>query len=352
MNNKSRFLALVLICLTVSAMMIPHAAVAQTDSMSVEEFRENFTAYVIWLDSSSSSHKLTMQIQAMSDDEFQVIYDSFADPDGFIASTERLMAPRLRAEIPYARAFHMPLASQAAVALPSPDYLSNPSDNRWLTFFPSIFTVPLIPLNTDWATEGCAEHVEGDLTLAAEAAEAAAIAVDIACNVDPTKLSCAGAAFLHEVSLAANSLVNKCSYISGAADSAENHVTYEISKIISSQVSTHDADIKTILEANNQELLDLLSQNQTQLLRIEIEKELSMASDNKRLSYFYLPQAQGGILELVRQTVLDTINYSKAAGMSVGNAQPWFGKADASLANGNYKAAYDLYKKAYLEAVK
>jgi hypothetical protein len=349
MNRKFRYLALASVILMLSAIFNPSSAVAQTGAMSVAEFREKFTAYAIWLDNNTSSNQnLAMQVQAMTDEEFKVLYDSFADPDAFIAVTEKVMAPSSEALRLAAPELSTPLDSQSLVALPLPGY---PSTNAWLTWVPSIFWT--VPENSNWAQEGCPNETEANLLIAVDMAADAAVVAELACDLDFTKaIGCPAKFVANLASLQADILVNKCSYIGDAVDSAENHATYENSKIISGQVSTHDTEIKAILAANHTEVMDTLARNQAQLLKIEIEKELSVASDNKRLSYFYLPQAQGGLLELVRQTVLDTITTNQSAGMSLGNAQSWFNKAEASLAKGSYKTAYDLYKKAYLEAVK
>src|SRR5262245_12648190 len=102
MNNRYRFLTLALICLTVTVMVVPNPAAAQANLMSVDEFRENFTEYMLWLDSNvSPSQNLAMKVQAMSDEEFQALYDSFADPDAFIAVTKWIMTPPGQAKLMY-----------------------------------------------------------------------------------------------------------------------------------------------------------------------------------------------------------------------------------------------------------
>jgi len=349
MNRKFRYLALASIILMLGAIFNPSPAVAQNGSMSVAEFREKFTAYAIWLGNNASSNQnLAMQVQAMSNEEFQVLYDLFADPDAFIALTEKVMTPPPQTLRLVAPEFSTPLNPHSLVVLPMPEY---PSANTWLSWAPSIFWT--VPENSNWAQDACPVETEANLLKLAEGAADLAAAAELACDLDFTKaVGCPVKLAMNLASLQADILVNKCSYIGDAVDSAENHATYENSKIISSQVSTHDTEIKAILAANHTEVMNMLASNQAQLLKIEIENELSVASDNKRLSYFYLPAAQGGLLELVRQTVLDTMTANQSAGMSVGNAQSWFNKAEASLAKGSYKTAYDLFKKAYLEAVK
>jgi hypothetical protein len=269
----------------------------------------------------------------------------------------------------------------------APDYPKGSVYDVWVA------TLPGLGLLSDGNGDGslmddrCSYDGEAGIAIAAGPLNAAAIVGDVACNSivvilgEGTNLpACIVAGVLHEAVLANDIVNNQCSYQDGSVNGAEIEAAYENSKIISTQVgdvslqlvdiavqiegvssqiqdvstqlATHDTEIKAILAANHTEVINLINANQAQALKIEIEKALSDTNDNKRLSYFYLPQAQGGLLELVRQTVLDAINANLAAGVPVGNAQTWFTRANASFASQQYKAAYDQYGKAYLELVK
>lgn len=352
MNRKFRYLALASVILMLGAIFNPPPVAAQTGAMSAAEFREKFTAYALWLDNNTSPNQnLAMRVQAMSDEEFQVFYDSFADPATFISITEQIMMPAVQTEFLVGPQNSIQQNPQTAPNLFIPDYPFGWDYNNWIATLPGMNLLHDVD-GDGYVNDRCTANGEAQIAIAGSTLKAAAIIADIACSADPTKLSC-GAALLADEAVHANDIVAlQCSSQGGSVDSAEIEATYENSVVISNQVSTHDTEIKALFAANHSEVLNLLAKNQAQLLKIEIEKELSVVSDNKRLSYFYLPQAQGGLLELVRQTVLDTITANQSAGMSIGNAQSWFNKAEASLAKRSYKAAYDLYKKAYLEAVK
>ena len=63
-------------------------------------------------------------------------------------------------------------------------------------------------------------------------------------------------------------------------------------------LATHDADIKAALQAHHVAITNQLTANQNQSVKMEIEQALADTNDNKRISYFYLPQASGGLLEV------------------------------------------------------
>jgi hypothetical protein len=84
------------------------------------------------------------------------------------------------------------------------------------------------------------------------------------------------------------------------------------------------------------------------ILRVEIEKSMLL---HDRISYFYLPAAFGGRLELVREIVVETIVQNQAAGIDVGGAPASVAAGDADYANGDWKGAYDEYQRAYRTVV-
>jgi len=385
---KSRMLALVTISL-LCAMLVSSASAAQTDPISPAEFREKFTEYMSWLDSNTPQNQgLASKVQAMSDEEFQYLYDSFADPDAFIVITEQVMAKAAQAQAASGpRGFTLQQALPATM-LYSPAYPSGSVYDTWVATLPGLGLLSDSDGDGSLANERCSTDGESGISIAAGTLTAAAIVGDVACNSivvilgEGTNLpACIAAGILHEAELANDIVANQCSSQDGLVDSAEIEAAYENSKLISGQVTgvanqieVHDTDIKTTLAANQTELLNVLADNQAELLnvladnqaelldvlatnqaqsvKIEIEKALADTNDNKRLSYFYLPQAQGGLLETVRQTVLDAIDANQAAGLSTAKARSWFAKAEASFAGGDYKLAYDQYAKAYLELVK
>lgn len=94
--------------------------------------------------------------------------------------------------------------------------------------------------------------------------------------------------------------------------------------------------------ANKTELRDLL-------LRTQIEADLAEADNATYVGLYVTPTANGGYLDLVRTIVVDTI--AKLAGANTAQANALLAQADAFKAAGNYKSAYQYYRKAYKSAV-
>ncbi|HYY98540.1 MAG TPA: hypothetical protein VE642_08115, partial [Pyrinomonadaceae bacterium] len=95
------------------------------------------------------------------------------------------------------------------------------------------------------------------------------------------------------------------------------------------------------------------------LLRTQIEADLASVDGAIPLALFETPATQCagaaplnqcGMLDLVRQVVVQTI--SRLAGASASQANAFLTKGDQYAAAGNYKAAYQQYRQAYKTAAK
>ena len=86
------------------------------------------------------------------------------------------------------------------------------------------------------------------------------------------------------------------------------------------------------------------------ILRSQIEADLATESNGVKVAWYVTPTANGGKLDLVKQIVTLTLANIQAAGGSIGNAQSFLDKANADKAAGNFKSAYDNYRKAYKAA--
>jgi hypothetical protein len=96
---------------------------------------------------------------------------------------------------------------------------------------------------------------------------------------------------------------------------------------------------------------DRLNETTQMLLRLEIEANL-LESAGDHITSFVLPANFGGILEVVRQIVDETIQRNLAAGLDVHGAVAAFQQGDDWLAIDDYVNAYGQYSKAYREAVR
>lgn len=88
------------------------------------------------------------------------------------------------------------------------------------------------------------------------------------------------------------------------------------------------------------------------LLRTQIEADLAEADSATPVAWYLTPTGNGGHLNLVRTIVTQTLASILAAGGSIGNAQSFLDRANADKAAGNFKSAYDNYRKAYKAAAK
>ena len=87
------------------------------------------------------------------------------------------------------------------------------------------------------------------------------------------------------------------------------------------------------------------------LLRSQIETDLASESNSVKVAWYMIPTANGGKLDLVQQIVTQTLANIVAAGGSIGDAQSFLNQANALKSAGNFKAAYEQYRKAYKTAV-
>ena len=112
-------------------------------------------------------------------------------------------------------------------------------------------------------------------------------------------------------------------------------------------VNNDNANTTTLINNGNANTLAL----NDLLLRSQIEADLATESNGVKVGWYMTPTANGGKLDLVQQIVTLTLANIQAAGGSIGNAQSFLTKANADKAAGNFKSAYDNYRKAYKAAV-
>jgi hypothetical protein len=87
------------------------------------------------------------------------------------------------------------------------------------------------------------------------------------------------------------------------------------------------------------------------VLRLRIQENL-LASPNRAVALFQLPEAHGGYLETVREVVAEALLRSSEAGFDSRTAQRELARGDQALGSQDYETAYDHYSKAYRDAVK
>ena len=112
-------------------------------------------------------------------------------------------------------------------------------------------------------------------------------------------------------------------------------------------VNNDNANTTTLINNGNANTLAL----NDLILRSQIEADLATESNGVKVGWYMTPTANGGKLDLVQQIVTLTLANIQAAGGSIGNAQSFLTQANAAKAAGNFKSAYDNYRKAYKAAV-
>ena len=98
-------------------------------------------------------------------------------------------------------------------------------------------------------------------------------------------------------------------------------------------------------QASLDDLGDAIDNDNSMALRIQIEQQLS--NNKKGISTYYLPEAYGGLLELVREVVFDTLTRNAAAGIPLRNAEQLLWDGDNAQGLNDYKKAFDKYQQAY-----
>ncbi|MEO2167456.1 MAG: hypothetical protein ABGY42_04925 [bacterium] len=105
--------------------------------------------------------------------------------------------------------------------------------------------------------------------------------------------------------------------------------------------------------ANNERLTVIRSQVEEVQGKIDILKRLVVEGalglrGSLRMASLYLPESQAGALELVRDYTRDAITQTAASGYILKpDIAANMGEAEALQAAGEYKAAFDLYRRAY-----
>lgn len=119
---------------------------------------------------------------------------------------------------------------------------------------------------------------------------------------------------------------------------------------VEAKLDVLDMKIDDVQDQEDEQSLFLLD-FQELALRLRIEADL-VRTGNDRVSSFQLPETVGGFLEVVQQIVFDTIEQRASAGRNVDLARTSFARGNEAYAALDFKRAYDLYRKAYAEAVR
>ncbi|MGH9798678.1 MAG: hypothetical protein ACRD5D_11030, partial [Candidatus Polarisedimenticolia bacterium] len=115
------------------------------------------------------------------------------------------------------------------------------------------------------------------------------------------------------------------------------------------QLMMQGQDLLERIRQTGGDLTDELLTFKDQDLRLKIEANLVLES-GKNIAFFELPAAFGGVLELVRVIVGDTVEAAVDAGFDIRNAETELARGDDAFASGDYRSAYNAFAKAYRDA--
>ncbi len=186
-------------------------------------------------------------------------------------------------------------------------------------------------------------HTDLETSIANDTANTSTILAQVNANT----ATITGAVSASEAAIINNDNVNKALIVSNDnANKVEIIANSDANKTtIVNNDNANTATIANAITAAKIELRDLI-------LRTQIEADLSQNEGNSPVALYETPTANGGYLDLVQTIVTQTLAGIQAAGGGISNAQQFLTKADAAKAAGQFKSAYDLYRKAYKAAAK
>ena len=156
----------------------------------------------------------------------------------------------------------------------------------------------------------------------------------------------------------ANDNTNAANIIANANTNASN-ITTNANSNKAAIIANDNTNTTTITNAIASAVTTLSNssgstQNQLRdlLLNTQIESELARDSSSVPVAMYELPASAGGLLDKVRSVVAQTITNVLAAGGSVANAQSFLATGDQYKAAGQFKSAFDNYRRAYQAAAR
>jgi hypothetical protein len=209
--------------------------------VALEEFRQTFLDYVAWLDSVNADVPGYMSIEplflAMTDDEFQCVYEVFPDPAEFMEAVSMMMPA------PSVEAASMGISPETAAAVTSavpttyfpPPY---PTGSSYEVFTATLEGLDLLSdsadPDTDLNNERCSADGEAEIQIALAAEKLAAITAQAFCDVivvaagfGTNAVACGVAAGLQMAVAATEIAESQCALQDALVDSAEIEATYE-----------------------------------------------------------------------------------------------------------------------------
>jgi hypothetical protein len=146
-----------------------------------------------------------------------------------------------------------------------------------------------------------------------------------------------------------NSVTILTDQIVAESTALETKIDTDFANMTTELIDQSDA-LTELIETDFDDLAERLEQEEQDALRLLIEETLAEARVHT-IGQFFLPEDQGGKLELVREIVIDTIEKMLVAGEDIYRAEMELMKGDVDAGRGEFKLAFWHYYRAYQEAV-
>ena len=125
---------------------------------------------------------------------------------------------------------------------------------------------------------------------------------------------------------------------------------------ITNNANSNTSSILTAISGAATRITSGSSSGQTQvkdlIVDTQIEADLARDTASTPVARYLIPSSAGGLLDRVRSVVVQTITVVQAAGGTTGTAQSFVTQGDQYKAAGQFKLAYDSYRRAYQMAAR
>lgn len=175
-------------------------------------------------------------------------------------------------------------------------------------------------------------------------------------NIDAKTSSRATQVSVDAVQTSVNGVATTANTINGTVNTIKTTLDATKAKIDANLDATVSSRAKQVdLDAANKKLDDILTKLgnlNDAATKNAIVAALVAAGDNpakppQRIAEYVLPNAAGGLAELVRKIVSDAIAQAQAAGFDESSASLYLAAGDAAFAQGAWVSAYDNFRLAY-----
>ncbi len=320
MRKKQKFSActIVLMFLTALVLFLPCNAFAQAD---YESFRQDLIEFVEMHGTDANANvALVAKIRTWSFEELQAYHSALSDPSLFAKANELAKATQDRQEKLELQPSRSQLAAPAfaPVSGSTPDY---PSGGNYATY---TATLPGLGILLAGAQNRTDARAVGGALIAFDVLEFLAITAQAVCDAAllGAPVACPLAGIANAAARADQIVLQQADYQDALIDGAEIEAAFENSKLIigqanalSTELATHDADIKGQLTTHDTDIKGQLTTHDTDIKALLANVQAGVDANGARLDILLARQ-----LEVVR--LLHTPQGQRASDVPACNGGP------------------------------